>query len=332
MNEAKTSTGLQSLSADLADLVEAHAPRVVELVGARVPASATIWGPAAGAETLAVTVAHAMGRNNEGKVRLHDGTEVAAKVLGRDPSYDLALLKIELPDDYALPEAPAGEAAPRIGELVVVLGALRRRTVANLGMVSSVGAGWRTRLGAELEQYLEVDAELPRGSSGGPLVAADGKLVGINTHGLVRGGTTIPAADVQKAVERLERGGDRQPGFLGVRFSPARINDHGERERALLVTAVGDDSPAAKADIKVGDLILNVEGQPVRRGDDLLAALATRANEATAIELWRGGQSVQVSAVPVPRRWGRPGGHHKGRPAPRKGPPHAGRGTHPGDN
>lgn len=303
--------GLSQFSSQIADLVEGGQELVAELIGARVPASATLWS----SEGLALTVAHAMGRNNEGRVRLWDGREVAAKVLGRDPSNDLALLQLELPEDFKARFASDKIAndVPRPGEFAAVIGRTQSRTQAHLGHVASVGPAWRTRLGAQLERYLEVDAELPRGSAGGPLLNAEGEFLGINTHGLVRGGTTVSATDVAQAVQRLQEGGDRRPGFLGVRFSPARLSDHPERERALLITAVGDDSPAAKAQMKVGDLILAVEGHPVRRGDDLLAALATRADETTQIDLWRGGAGLQVQATPVARQFsGRRG--HRGQP------------------
>lgn len=313
---------LHALSTELAELVERGRGGVLEVLGGRVPASATLWT----AEGLAVTVAHAMGRRSEGELRLPDGRKVAARVLGRDPSFDLALLQVELPEDFDAAAAllPRREASARVGELVLALGQRGAAVQANLGMVARVAGSWRTRFGASVSAYIEVDGELARGSSGGPLLDASGALIGIDTHGLVRGGTTVPAADVDKAVARLREGGDRRPGFLGVRFSPARLADHPERERALLVIALGDDSPAAKAGIKVGDAILSVEGEPVQRGDDLLAALSTRADEATRIELWRAGAALEVTATPVPRGPGRGRGHgrrHGGhRPPPSSSP------------
>ena len=292
---------LHELSTALADHVERAAPAVVELIGARVPASATIWSE----EGLAITVDHAMGSSRNGRVRLHDGREVAAEVIGRDASTDLALLRLDLPDDFR-PSLPRADASPRVGELTLTLGRVDGGPVATLGMLAAIGGPWRSRFGANFEARYDVDSALPPGSAGGPLLDVHGRVLGINTHGLVPGGTTVPLASVAAAAARLEAHGDLRPGFLGVRFSAARLSDHPDRSRALVVTGIGDDSAAAQAGVKVGDLLLSVAGQPVRRGDDLLAALATRAGVVTPVELWRGGEGVTVEVTPVERkRWWR---------------------------
>jgi len=296
------SSPLVDLSQSLASLVERSQALTLELVGARVPASATWWSRSG----LAVTVAHATGDNDGGFVQTHDGRKLAARVLGRDPSHDLALLKIDAPEDLLAELEAAGVFAhqtpnPRVGELALTLGLVRGRVRATLGMVAEVGGPWRTRLGGNVDAWIDVDAALPRGSSGGPLVSAAGELWAINTHGLTRRGASLPISTVARAIDRLESRGDLRPGFLGVRFQPARLRDHATRQRALLVTGVQEGGPAASAGISVGDLILQVDGQSVCRGDDLLAALATRAGEVTQVELWRAGASVELELTPSAR-------------------------------
>ena len=316
------SSPLVDLSQSLASLVESAKLRTVELLGARVPASATWWSP----KGLAVTVAHAMGDNDQGFVVTHDGQKLPARVLGRDPSHDLALLQIDAPAALLAELEAAGafahlstsdeasdEDGLRVGELALTLGLARRRVSATLGMVSDLGPAWRTRLGGKIDAWIDVDAALPRGSAGGPLLSSDGRLLAINTHGLTQRGASIPLSTVARTVERLEARGDLRPGFLGVRFQPARLQGHPSRERALVVTGVQEGGPAAEGGVSVGDIILEVDGQAVQRGDDLLAALSTRAGEPTEVELWRAGTSIRVELTPVARprfRRGRRGPEH----------------------
>lgn len=252
------------------------------------------------ATDLILTADHVVERDEDISVTLFDGTEVSAKLAGRDPGNDLALLRLERA--AATPATSAPEA--KIGQLVLALGRPSTEGIeASLGVVSAVGGPVRTPRGL-IERYLRTDTTPYPGFSGGPLVDAEGRVVGINTS-FGRGMPfTIPADAAWRAAEQLAKHGTVKRGYLGIRSQSVEIPSAGQkalnREQAagLLVVGVEDDSPAGKAGLIVGDILVGLNGHPVNDHDELFARLSGDVvGKPTPVEILRGGQPQTVSVT-----------------------------------
>ena len=291
---------LIELSDALADAAE-KAGKSTVLVSARrrMPASGIAY-----ASDLILTADHIVEREEDIKVILADGTEVPAKVVGRDAGTDLAVLKLER---AAATAAEVTKSPARLGQLALVLGRPSPDGIeASLGTVSAIGGPTRTGRGGMLDRYIRTDSISYPGFSGGPLVAADGTVLGINTSGLSNGGAiTIPADIAWKIAETLVQNGRIKRGYLGIRSQTVEISNASqqalkrEQSTGLLIVGVENDSPASKGGFIVGDILVAVAGVPVLHHDELFTRLnGDVVGEATPIEILRGGQpqtlNVQV--------------------------------------
>jgi S1-C subfamily serine protease len=291
---------LIELSDALADAAE-KAGKATVLVNARrrMPASGIAY-----ASDLILTADHIVEREEDIKVRLADGTEVSAKVAGRDAGSDLAVLRLER---AAATVADMTKSPARLGQIALVLGRPSADGIeASLGTVSAIGGPIRTGRGGMLERYIRTDSISYPGFSGGPLVAADGTVLGINTSGLSNGGAiTIPADIAWKIADALVTHGRIKRGYLGIRSQTVEIPSASEkslkRDQAtgLLIVGVENDSPASKGGFIVGDILVAVAGVPVLHHDELFTRLdGDVAGKSTPIEILRGGQpqtlNVQV--------------------------------------
>jgi S1-C subfamily serine protease len=294
---------LVELSDALADAAE-KAGKATVLVNARrrMPASGIVYAP-----DLVLTADHIVEREEDIKVTLAAGTEVPAKLAGRDGGSDLAVLKLERAVDSVaeLTKTPA-----RLGQIALVLGRPSPEGIeASLGTVSAIGGPIRTGRGGMLERYIRTDSISYPGFSGGPLVAADGTVLGINTSGLTNGAAiTIPADIALKIADALVKDGRIKRGYLGIRSQPVEIPQTAQkslkREQAtgLLIVGVENNSPASKGGLMVGDILVAVAGEPVLHHDELFARLNGEvAGKSTPIEILRGGQP-QTLNVPVGER------------------------------
>lgn len=294
------------LSAGLADVVEAASGGVLGVEADGHPRSAVAWS-----DTLAVTTAAGLTAETHLALVLPDGTEASAELVGVDPRLDLALLRVE--DGSLSPITPASGPA-RPGALVLTLGRSVRGLSATLGIVQNAGPAWTTGSGADVAAWISVDASLPSSSAGGPLLDAEGRLIGLNTPALVPGGTTLPVETVSAAVAHIEAHGSVQPGLLGVRVRavavPPDIAAVEGVSKALLVIGVPGGGAAARAGIETGDVLLRVDGQVVGGLSDLRSALSTRGGQAVEVRRLRAGAVDTVMVTPgVLRRggWGRRG-------------------------
>jgi S1-C subfamily serine protease len=283
---------LVELSDALADAAE-KAGKATVLVNARrrMPASGIAYTP-----DLILTADHIIEREDDITVTLADGTEVKAQVAGRDAGSDLAVLKLER---AAATPAEATKTPARLGQIALVLGRPSSDGIeASLGTVSAIGGPVRTARGGMLEKYIRTDSISYPGFSGGPLVAADGTVLGLNTSGLGRGSAiTIPADIAWKVADTLAQHGRIKRGYLGIRSQtveiPAASQKALKREQAtgLLVVSVENDSPAAKGGLIVGDILMAVAGAPVLHHDELFSRLnGDVAGKSTPVEILRGGQ------------------------------------------
>ena len=290
---------LVELSDALADAAE-KAGKSTVLVNARrrMPASGVAY-----AADLILTADHVLEREEDIKVILPDGAEVSAKVAGRDAGSDLAVLRLERP---AATAAEPTQSPARLGQLALVLGRPSPEGLeASLGTVSAIGGPIRTGRGGMLERYIRTDSISYPGFSGGPLVAADGTVLGINTSGLARGSAiTIPADIAWQIAETLVNHGRIRRGYLGIRSQPVEIAEQfqkslqREQGTGLLIVGIENDSPAAKGGLMVGDILVGVAGTAVDHHDELFARLnGDTVGRPTPVEILRGGQPQTVNVV-----------------------------------
>ena len=256
------------------------------------------------ADGRVATNAHNL-RGEEVTVVFADGRSETGRVEGVDADADLAVLAVDTGDARPLPwAADGGEGAPvRLGTAVFALanpGGRRRVTV---GFVSAVNRAFRGPRGRRITGSVEHTAPLGRGSSGGPVVSADGRLLGINTNRLGDGFyLAIPAdAELRGRLDALARGESPARPRLGVGVAPARVARRlrsavGLPERdGLLVRAVEEGGPAERAGVRVGDLIVTAGGREVHDADELHEVLDGLGEEGTLqLALVRGTDELTV--------------------------------------
>jgi S1-C subfamily serine protease len=290
---------LVELSDALADAAE-KAGKATVLVNARrrMPASGIVY-----ASDLVLTADHTVEREEGIKVILADGAEVSARVAGRDSGSDLAVLKLDRPVENI---AEATRSPARLGQIALVLGRPSANGIeASLGTVSAIGGPIRTGRGGMLEKYIRTDSISYPGFSGGPLVAADGTVLGVNTSGLANGAAvTIPADIAWRIADTLAKHGHIKRGYLGIRSQTVEIPNASQkslnREQAtgLLVVGVEDNSPASKGGLIVGDILVAVAGVPVLHHDELFTRLnGDVVGKSTPIDILRGGQPQTINVL-----------------------------------
>jgi len=290
---------LQNLSNAMAGLVEAAGPSIVRVEGrGRMPASGVVWS----ADGIIVTAHHVVERDDNIKIGLADGSSVNATLVGRDPNTDIAILRAERQGLTAATWVDANDL--RVGHLMLALGRPGKTVQATLGIVSALGGNWRTSAGGDIDHYLQTDVVMYPGFSGGPLVDASGRVAGINSSALVRGvSVAVPAATVKKAVETIATHGRMPRGYLGIGIQPVRLADAVQQqlsqETGLMLMSVEANSPAAQGGLLQGDVLVTLDGQPVRHVDELQTLLSgERVGKSIPARVVRSGQ-VQEVAVTV---------------------------------
>jgi serine protease Do len=252
------------------------------------------------------------------EVTLTDGATFLAEVVGADPSIDLALLKVD-PEDRDLPTLPLGDSdALRVGEWVIAIGNPHEfdQTV-TVGVVS--GKGRRvplpdTDLG--VASFLQTDAAINFGNSGGPLLDARGNVVGINTairrQNLAEGiGFALPVNQARAVMEQLRRYGEVRRGWIGITMSEPGI-DETTREyyslpdrNGVLVTEVTEDGPAEEGGLRQWDVIREVDGEAVRDNLDMIGKITARMpDEKVRLTVYRDGRTRQIDVTLGDRRRG----------------------------
>ncbi|MND69434.1 putative periplasmic serine endoprotease DegP-like precursor [compost metagenome] len=231
------------------------------------------------------------------KVTLNDGTELPAKLIGADPKSDLAVVKIETKKPLATVTWGDSDTL-KLGDQILAIGnPFGIGTTVTAGIVSARG---RDLHSGPYDDFIQIDAPINHGNSGGPLVDHDGHVVGINTAiyspngGSVGVGFAIPSDQARQVVAKLMKDGSIDHGFIGVQIQPvtADIADAiglGKAEGAL-VAGVNDNTPAAKAGVETGDVITALGGKPISSPRDLsrmVADLAPGSKE--ELTVWRQG-------------------------------------------
>src|SRR5919204_2067956 len=261
---------LLELSNDIAAIVERSGGSVVTVDARRGrSASGTVW-----ANGLVVTADHVIEQDDEIKVDAGSGG-AKASVIGRDPGTDLAVLKVD--GLKATVAARAQGIGVRPGQLVLAAGRPGQLQV-TFGIVSALSGAYRSWRGAQIEQLIETTAELLPGFSGGPLLDAEGKVIGINSWNFGRGlSRALPIETVERVVESLRTHGRIRRAYLGVGTQPVRLADALATQlgqpTGLLVVTVEPGGPAANAGFLQGDTIVSIDGDAVHQLDDLFGAV-----------------------------------------------------------
>ena len=296
------SSVLMDLSSAMAGAVESTAAHVVRVEGRRgVPGTGILWS----ADGVIVTANHVVRRDEGLLVGLPDGREIEAKLVGRDPTTDVAVLRASA-TGLSVPSWQAIDTA-RVGHLVLALGRPGRTVQATLGVISALGQEWRTPEGGVVDRYLQTDVVMYPGFSGGPLLSPAGGLLGLNSSGLARGvSLTIPAITLQRVVPMLLEHGRVRRGYLGIGAQPVRLPEDIAsqlgQETGVLLMSVEPGGPAAKAGMALGDTLVSLEGAPICHMDDVLAALGgDRIGSTLAARILRGG-ALQEMRVTVGER------------------------------
>ena len=303
---------LQQLSKEMADLVDNAAESVLRVnARRRLPATGIAWS-----ENLIVTAHHVV-ESGDISIGLPDGERIDARLVGRDPRNDLALLQV---DASLKPANRADDGSLRVGNLVLALGRPRQHVKATLGVVSGlvvpgdarrrrqhlrarfaergrerpnerrrkrwqrramqeIGAGWAWALP---DGMIQTDVTMYPGFSGGPLLGVDGKVYGMNTSGFAGGiSVAVPFASISKSVAALLADGKIQTGYLGVGVQPAQLPDSIaealQQETGLLIVSIEADSPAAAAGMLVGDILTALDEEALEDVDELQLLLARLA-------------------------------------------------------
>ena len=253
-----------------------------------------------------VTNNHVIEDADQIKVKLDDEKEFDAQVVGRDPSTDIALLKIKSANDF--PVVKLGDSAQlKVGQWVVAIGSpfgLERTVTA--GIVSAKG---RAIGSGPYDDFIQTDASINPGNSGGPLINMKGEVVGINTAIIASGqgiGFAIPIGLAKGIIAQLKSGGEVTRGWLGVAIQDVNqemADYYGiEAKKGVFVADVFKGDPADAAGIKPKDIITEVNGQKVETTRQLTALVANiPVGQAIKVKLWRDGQ-VKTVSVKVAKR------------------------------
>ena len=294
---------LEAISNELATAAEASGNSVVAVHARRwMPASGIEWKPG-----VVVTAHHGVRRDEDIHVALAGGQVVKATLAGRDPSTDIAVLRIDTPEIQraASPGTVSGDSTTlKLGHVVLALGRTRRgELVASSGIVGGISGEWKSWRGGQLDQHIRLDLALYPGFSGGPLVNTRGAIVGMNTRGLSRGrAVTVPVATVTRVVEELLEKGHVARPYLGLSMQPAALPENARKQlnsearAGLLVVHVESDGPAEKAGLLLGDLLIDLAGQPVERVEAIQEFLyGAKVGQKVEVRLVRAGEIKSVT-------------------------------------
>ena len=294
------------------DEIGASIRQLADGAGASVVGIGQRWGVGSGivlAEGQVLTNAHNV-RRDKVTVTFADGRTVEGDVAGRDIDSDLAVISVETGEAAALPWT--SNAAAEIGAPVFALANPGGRGLrVTFGFVSGIERTFRGPRGRRITGSVEHTAPLLPGSSGGPVLDAEGQLLGINTHRLGEGFYLAIPADqaLRSRADALAQGETAAPPRLGVAIAPGRVARRLRRAvglpdtDGLLIREVVEDSPAARAGLTSGDLIVAAAGQPTPTPDDLFDALAAAQGETIELTVVRGTdeRTLQVTFTDPPQ-------------------------------
>lgn len=290
----------KSTSTDLSGAVE-RAGRAVVAIHARrrIPASGILW------RTGVIAAAnHTLHRDDDITVTTADGKRIPATIAGRDPTTDLAVLRVDASDQ---PTAEiANSDALAVGSFALAVGRPGNAVTATFGIVSALGPEWRTWRGGSIDRWIRLDLRIADGFSGGALVTSGGTIAGLNTSGLTRGSAiAIPTSTVDRVVTQLLTTGHVPRAYLGLGLQvgirlPAALTTKLGRDSDLapIIVSIESDSPADKGGLLVGDILAGVDTTVVHDASDLMGVLtADRIGKPLTLRIVRGGEPRELTVT-----------------------------------
>jgi S1-C subfamily serine protease len=285
MSDQSASSLLLSLSAGLAAIVRDVAPSLVSVQSPRVRSTGFSWRPG-----LIVAAENALPDDDEHSIVAHDGASSPAQIVGRDPSTDVALLRLDRTD---LPKAPSAAGTPTVGALAIVAGAREGAATAAMGVVSFVGPQWRSLRGGVIDARIELDAALARSSEGALALDASGQALGMAVFGPRRRTLIIPMTTIDRVADMLATKGRIPRGYLGLSLQPVKLDAGGI---GAMATSVDPKGPGAAAGVRQGDIIVAWNGEPIRGVHQLVRALGPDSVGArVGLTLHRGGEPIETT-------------------------------------
>jgi len=276
---------LRQLSDALTDIVVQAAPSVVSIHSARSHSSGFVWRPG-----LIVTADDAL--DDEGAITIHlaGGDRATASVVGRDPTTDVALLRIDRIDS---PPVTLESVSVPAGALVCTVGSMLGSSITAFGTVSFAGKSWRSLRGGEIDARIELDLSLRRAGEGGVALDASGRPFGMVVFGPRRQVLVIPAATIERVATTLETHGKVARGYLGLGLQLTNLD--GGNGLGVMVMSVDPAGPGAAAGVRQGDLIIKWNDQEIQGVRMLLRALGPDAVGSTVkLALRRGGDPTEA--------------------------------------
>ena len=276
---------LQQLSDSLTDVVVRAAQSVVAVHSTRSRFSGFLWRPG-----LIVAPDEVLDDEGDIAIVLPGGDLAAAKLVGRDPTTDVALLRVDHTDH---PPATLESAPMAPGALVCAVGSQQGAAIAAFGAVSFVGGAWRNFRGGEIDARIELDLSLRRAGEGGLALDAAGRAFGMLVFGPRRQVLVIPAKTIERVAAALETHGKVARGYLGLGLQPTQLD--GGDGIGVVVMSVDPSGPGAAAGVKQGDIIVKWNDQSIHDLRALLRALGPDSVGSTVkLALRRGGEATDT--------------------------------------
>jgi S1-C subfamily serine protease len=290
-----TSDSLLAFSDQTADLVASTVKSVVAVHGAGRPQSGIIWRPG-----VVVTAEETLEGDDSITVTLPGGRQVSATLAGRDPTTDVAALRIEA--DGLSPVGLADASGLRAGQLVLTVGNYEGAAVAGLGIVAFVGGPWQSFRGGAIDSFLRLDVGLNPSAEGGAVVDTLGSTIGMAVFGPRRRVLAIPSSTINRSLDQLLAKGHVSRGYLGAGLQPIRRGRRAEtaagQARGILVVSVDPQGPAARGGMFVGDIITAWNGKPVERVREVMRLLGPDSiGNTVELALTRAGASTSLKVV-----------------------------------
>jgi S1-C subfamily serine protease len=276
---------IQDLSAAFARLVGIAASSVVAVKSAHSRSSGFFWRPG-----LIVTADEALSEEGDATVTLPSGESLAARLVGRDHTTDIAVLRVERSD---LPAIQLEITPLPVGALTIAVGADDGAPTAALGVVSRSTGPWWSLRGGEITARIELDLRIRQRAEGGLAIDANGRTIGMTVFGPRRRVLVIPSATIERVAARLEKHGHIPRGYLGLGFQLVAIEGGG---RGVMIMNVEPQGPGAKAGVHQGDTIVTWNGEPIRHVRSLLRALGPDSvGQTVTLGLRRGGETRNIA-------------------------------------
>jgi S1-C subfamily serine protease len=293
---------LQTISGEIERIAESTGRSVVSVGSGHGNGSGIVWD-----EHTIVTAYHVVRGAEEVTIGTEDGKKLAAKVTGRLRRSDVAVLTVE---ESLAPIQRGDSSALKAGQFVLALAnPFASRTSVTSGIITganrSIGGWW----GMTIENAVITDARVNPGYSGGPLVDASGRLIGMNVAYFSKRGIAVPVNTISKVVQRLAEGKPFRRAYLGIASNPVALPEEVSsdqrvgQEMGVMVLSVEDGTPAKQSGLAFGDVILRFDGKSVSNSEDLTSFLGEEAiGQRAKLSVLRGGSVVDLEITPTTGR------------------------------